>query len=84
MLAYTYDSQLSIHKRSHTGEKIFNFNFCDKAFSQRHVFSTHIKAHTGKTHSILIFVILPKEAYGSIAPLWQSKLIKSWLLFTNN
>ena len=29
---YTYDSQLSIHKRSHTGEKLFKCNFLSKTY----------------------------------------------------
>ena len=39
------DTQLNIHNKSHTEEKSFKWNFCDKAFSQKSNLSIHIKIH---------------------------------------
>ncbi|XP_032027148.1 zinc finger and SCAN domain-containing protein 5A isoform X3 [Hylobates moloch] len=45
---FTCNSKLVIHKRSHTGERLFQCNLCEKRFMQLISLQFHQRTHTGE------------------------------------
>ena len=46
--AFTTFWKLTVHKRIHTGEKLFNCYFCEKAFTSSSLLTKHKRNHTGE------------------------------------
>ncbi|XP_011787824.1 PREDICTED: zinc finger and SCAN domain-containing protein 5C isoform X1 [Colobus angolensis palliatus] len=45
---FKYRGKLAVHKRSHTGERLFQCNLCGKRFMQRIGLQFHQRTHTGE------------------------------------
>ena len=49
---FSFHSNLTSNKRSHSGEKLLKYNLCDKRFSQYSHLPSHKTSYTGKTVQI--------------------------------
>jgi uncharacterized Zn-finger protein len=45
--AFTVAGALTIHKRTHSGDKPFQCAYCDKKFAESSNLSKHMRTHTG-------------------------------------
>ena len=45
--AFSVNSRLTVHLRTHNGYKPYQNSQCDMSFSQKHSFNVHMKTHNG-------------------------------------
>ncbi|KAG8731182.1 Zinc finger protein ZIC 5 [Ceratobasidium sp. 428] len=45
--AFAITGALTIHKRTHNGDKPFKCKYCDRAFAESSNLSKHLRTHTG-------------------------------------